>query len=444
MGSLENARLNFILKGIGENMGRVFNAVASITAAMVSRSNRKKTLKNIRKINNANRNLSIAGRVSVDSIIPANYQIGNICVSGGDPDTRRLLVVQNVLQSCSVGLPTVILHEGDYHLEHDLSIACANHCFFRIINASNPYYDPIYRLTDEDAARLIVEASLNEHKIDTSGILYLRALTMLLRKKGVNPYMRMIASCPHNSVQNVILQEEQAGIITPDEATSIRNDITAGMNARPSIEYFFSCIQSEADTIAWKSNLSRSTSIAECIRRGGVLTIDIGSTNKESQLSLIIAELERCISLGTPCRLIVDARSIAGSKKMIELLKKSSATLAWTLSTPDIGRLSGTTREDLATWLALSHKTILFSHSVHTAEQLSAELGDYEHIEVTQSHSGNNNIGQFGFHFGATNNVSTTNKRERVIKPEEILNLRTCEFFMLDNNTASLVKGVVG
>jgi len=424
-------------------MGRIFNAVATITSSLVSRSNRKKTLKNIKRINNTNRNLFHVGKVSVDSIIPINYQVGNLCISGGDHDVRRAFVLQNVKQSLSIGMPVIILHEGNYHLEHELTSFNSNQSYVRIINSNNPFYDPIYRLNDDDAARLIVEASLEEHKIDTSGVLYLRALNSLLRKKGITPYLRMMASCPHNSIQNVIAQEEQAGVISVDEATAIRNDITAGMNSRSSIEFFFSCVQNEADTVAWKSHLSRSTSISECIKRGGVIAIDIGTTNKQSQLSLIIAEIESCISLGIPCRLIVDAKSIVGCKKMIELLKRSSSMLLWTLSTPDVGNLSGTTREELTKWMALSHKTILFSHSIHTAEQLSSELGDYEHIEVTQAHAGNNSIGQFGLHFGATNNLSTTNKRERVIKPEEILNLNTNEFFMLDNNTASLMKGVV-
>jgi len=424
-------------------MGSVFNAVASITASLVNSKNQKKTMKKIREINATNRNLSFVGKVSVDSIIPLNCQVGNICVSGGEPDIRRSLIVQNVKQSVSTGMPVIILHEGNYHLEHELSNSCFGQNYLRIINTNNPFYDPIYRLNNDDAARLIVEASLDEHKIDTSGVLYLRALNELLRKKGITPYLRMMASCPHNSIQSIIVQEEQSSVISSNEAVAIRNDIIAGMNARSSIEYYFSRIQSEADIVAWKSHLSRSTSIAECIKRGGIIVIDVGSINKQSQISLIVAELKSCISQGISCRLIVDAKSIAGCKRIVELLKNSTSMLLWTLSTPDLGSFSGTTREELATWLALSHKTILFSHSIYTAEQLSAELGDYEHIEVTQSHAGNNNIGQFGFHFGSTNNLTTTNKRERVIKPEEILNLNVSEFLILDNNTASLAKGVV-
>ena len=50
-------------------MGRIFNTVATLTASAVSRSNRKKTLKNIERINKANRNLVYTGRVTVDQVI---------------------------------------------------------------------------------------------------------------------------------------------------------------------------------------------------------------------------------------------------------------------------------------------------------------------------------------------------------------------------------------
>lgn len=124
-------------------------------------------------------------------------------------------------------------------------------------------------------------------------------------------------------------------------------------------------------------------------------------------------------------------------------MKNSSGSMCWAFLTPDIGAASGTTADATSAWLALAHKTIIFAHSVHSAELLSKELWEYEHIEATQAHTGNNSIGQFGLHFGASNNVSTTNKRERVVKQEDISGLGYNEFIMLDNNTAGLFWGVL-
>ena len=98
---------------------------------------------------------------------------------------------------------------------------------------------------------------------------------------------------------------------------------------------------------------------------------------------------------------------------------------------------------ELATWLALSHRAVLFSHGIKTCELLSAELGEYEHIDVVESCAGNNNIGRIGYHYGANSSFSTSAKRKRVIQPEEIECLGNNGFIMLDNYTATISKGTL-
>lgn len=38
------------------------------------------------------------------------------------------------------------IHEGNYRLEKMLQMAFSGHRYFRLINAANPYYDPVFRL----------------------------------------------------------------------------------------------------------------------------------------------------------------------------------------------------------------------------------------------------------------------------------------------------------
>ena len=128
---------------------------------------------------------------------------------------------------------------------------------------------------------------------------------------------------------------------------------------------------------------------------------------------------------------------------LYDLGKYKDNLISMILSSPDIYRMIGGGQGDLSTWLALSHRAILFSHGIKTSELLSAELGDYEHIDVVESKAGNNNIGSIGFHFGHNSSYSTSSKRERVIKPEEIEGLRENQFIMLDNYTSLLSQGVI-
>ena len=422
-------------------MGQGFNTLASFAASAVSRSNRKKALKQIEKQNEINRNIVNMEKTPAWLVLPQGEPLGNVCITGGSQEVRNELIIQNCFCSYDANCPTLILHEGNQDLEQEVDRFLGMQNFVRKISASEPYYDPIFRLTDNELAALLMNAATPGGEMQTSGILYLNALSTLLRKKGITPYLRMLATCPLDSIQTVIQNLEQAGRLTAAEAAAIRNNLNAGSSARAAVEYFFSRIQAEADILAWKQQLSRCTSVAECIRSDGLMAIDVNSVNKQTQLSLITAEIEACIRKGGKLRLIVDAVSLLGNDKLRSLLKNASGSLSWTLCCPDLGNMIGGT--ELSAWMAMSHLTVIFSHGLQTARLLSAELGEYDHIDVTQSQAGNNAMGGFGYHFSANNTLSTTVKRERVVKPEDIQNLPERAFFMLDNNTATVFSGLL-
>ena len=173
------------------------------------------------------------------------------------------------------------------------------------------------------------------------------------------------------------------------------------------------------------------------------MAIDVTSCGRLNQLALISTEIEHCARNGTPFRMIIDAVSFSGSEKLTQTLKNSSNSVAWTITSPDMNHMLGNAQSELATWLALSHRAVLFSHGIKTCELLSAELGEYEHIDVVESRAGNNNIGKIGYHYGANSSFSTSAKRRRVIQPEEIESLGNKGFIILDNYTATISKGTL-
>ena len=429
-------------------MNGTSNTLVTLAASAIGRANRKRALRRIQKRNEAQRNLTRLGRTAAEQLLPCGCRCGNVCISGASQETRNRLLVQSVLQSASEGLPAVVLHEGNRPLEAALSRACAHFPYFRIINSRSPFYEPVLRLRDEEAAMMIAAASDAGSRIDAAGVLYLRALAALLRRRGIAPYLRMLAACPHNALQSVILQQEQAGRLTGDEATAIRNDVSAGAASRPAIECFFAQLLRETEILAWKKHLPQSASIGACLNAGGVIVIDVGSAGRKTQLALIAAELEHWLAKGRRCRVVLDAAFVGAAGRLAALFKSASGALRWTVSAPDIGGAGGSdganaAEGEAAAWLALSHKAVVFAHPFHSARQLSGAFGEYERLEIAQSHAGNSSFGRFGLHFGANNQVSVSNKRERVVQPEEICGLGQDEFFLLDNAAASLYRGTL-
>lgn len=423
-------------------MGNSFNTAFALTTALIDRSKKKKTIQRIQKLNESTRNVQRLGHVSCNQLIPSNSQMGNIIISGGTEDHRNKLLVENCRQSVSIGLPTIVIHENNYQLEALLKREFSGHCYVRIINPANPYYDPILRLTDTEIGHFVIGGAPMNHSIPSEGALYVKALVNILRKKNISPYLRMMASCPHNSIQTILVEMEQSGVLSKNEVDSIRNDINIGKTARAEIEYFFQQIEMESAILPGKRDLSKTTSITEAVKNKGILSLDISSTAKKNQLAMIVAEINNCAKLGNPFRMIIDAACIANNSELVDILKNSTS-ISWTISSSDVHRMLGQKDGELAFWLAISHRAILFAHSIKTSELLSAELGEYEHIDITESATGTNSIGKFGYHFGTNSSFSTSSKRERVVKSEEIANFRENEFLLLDNYTSSVSNGIL-
>ena len=129
------------------------------------------------------------------------------------------------------------------------------------------------------------------------------------------------------------------------------------------------------------------------------------------------------------------------SGKLMRILKNTSGALLWTLSSPDLDRTFGSAPGQLSALLSLSDRAVLLSHGIRTSEKLSAELGEYECIEIDETRAGQTNIGRIGLHYGASSGFRTSAKRKPVVAPEEIGTLGSDGFILLDNDASTLGKG---
>lgn len=203
-------------------MNRGTNFLVTTTASLISNHNRKKTIQKINKINDANKRIINLGHVYPDSILPEHEATANVCITGGTQEARNCLILQNCKQSVFNGIPVIIIHEGNYHLEYDVKKAFQGKCYCRAVSKSEPFYEPLMRLNDQEISNLIIEASKEGDMIETDGLLYLRSISCMARKKGINPYTRMLSTFPYSQAQVVISGLEAKGLINSFQNLSVR------------------------------------------------------------------------------------------------------------------------------------------------------------------------------------------------------------------------------
>ena len=120
--------------------------------------------------------------------------------------------------------------------------------------------------SDQEIANFIIEASKEEDEIKADGAFYIKAISSIARRKGIKPYIRMISAFPFSQAQMIVSGLEAKGSINSLDASTLRNDITVGSCERARIDRFFSELTNQCGMLAGKTQIARSTSIAECIR----------------------------------------------------------------------------------------------------------------------------------------------------------------------------------
>jgi hypothetical protein len=418
------------------------NTLVTITASIIEHSRRKKTIKQINKTNEINRRITDIGITSVSNLMPSFESHGNVLVSGGKTHIRELLTLQNIEQAVNANLPVVVLHENNAHIEYDIRTNYQHLPFVRFVSENAPYYDPILRLNDFDSAKLLYEASKYSSNIATDGGEYLRLVSAICRKQGTNPYIRLLGGCPHNKLGEIVTNMEDKGLLSADEALYFNNNLPRYDKVISSVELYMEDLCKDGKCLSWKNGLGKSTSIEECVKASGIIVIDVNSFDNKTLIGLVASELNRCKKYGKEIRLIIDGSSIESCELLVDDLKKCTHNTSWYITCPDIRKMIGG-KEELSTWIALSHKTIILQNSLKVAEGFAKELGEYDRIDISQTTSGGANYGRFGLHMGGNGGLTTNTKRDFVIKPEEITNFKDNEFIMLNNNTATVLHGFI-
>lgn len=424
-------------------MGKGFNTFITLTASLVSSSNRKKKIKRINRENIINKGITYVGQTSVNKVIEDYENLGNVILSGGDSFARNALIIQNIIQARNNGEPVIVIHENHRQLETEIGINFKNSNYLRFIDDKNNYYDPLFGKSEQEISEIISRAILyeNDGKIEVDD--FVECILSICRKKGTAAYLNFLKKCPFKQLTTVVTNMQTAGLIDISEATRLIEDLNNASAGRCFVEHFFKELNCENVISPSQDKLGRSTSVMDCIKNNGILCINVNSFENKSTLDIIASELELGVmKYRKKVRLILLADNFSDNKSINKITKTLTHYVTWTISSQDVSVTVGEHKE-LTEWISMAHKVTIFKNSSKCAEKIAKELGDYEKTEITRAKAGNTSFGRFGLHFGANDNISTSQKRENKVNGNDITDLNHREFYLLNNYNATIIKGVL-
>ena len=395
----------------------ILSTLFNVSSAMASHGRIRRAVRAGEATNSRNRGIVDVGRVSADRCMAAfDSSNDRIIVSGAKPGRHSLTVAAK--SAClDLGMPVVTIE-------------------FRASGQPTQIptraYDPLLSCGVAEI-ELFLDA-VGRGEISRAGAAYVRCIVELDWKSGLQPSSLSVARA-FESLEGAferLGKLEETGVLTEKEADRMQAALMAEDGDLAPLRQLFEGLK------AISASPCERFSIRSAMRSGGA-TVRIPSA-KSPELALACAEIEMLREEGAQFFLIVDGLDSECPKRLLEVL---DCHRPWHLATDDAVRAAGVGKLPRLASLA-DGILILSGHSPVSSDEISGCLGDYEHVEVQVSRGGGGGFqGRVGYSRQATDSVTTTYRRERVIPSDAIRGLRSGEFVLVPSGTEEVFVGVL-
>ncbi|HZK18490.1 MAG TPA: hypothetical protein VFD15_04170 [Clostridia bacterium] len=404
----------------------------------VTKKQTEKTIRNINKNNLAGRNITVYRPSEIEAFFDPREPVGNTVISGGNVENRARATVAACLCAFHNKIPVLILHETNNLLEHKINYTFQASNKMAIVNSNNPIYDPLWGLTQQEIAYMVMNCAPKGYEIKPSGRQYIEGIAEFINCKGAPVCSDMFIRCPHSTLLDRVDKASQQGSLPTSQAQRIRNLLMQGQSERASIEAFFSQFDYQGRyLIADRTNRDRSVNIKQITDSCGLLMLDIQSSTNTVLLNVIVDEIQDVLAEGKNLLLVLDNINLA-SNQMLERLMKAQTTRCLTvMSSLDVYAALGSNAPLFATITGMAQKCIIYNHqSGISCEKWSNVFGYYDKGIVSQNLGSSRNAQEHSY--GTTHSINVSMGKEYRVKPQEIIAMSQNEVFVLDRQSGEL------
>ena len=383
----------------------------------------------------------------IEGFFDVNEPLGNVIISGGDNVVRARAVAVAAACVFANGYPVIVLHCGNDEIERQLQNIFAPSPMLILINNRNPIYEPLTNLNNSEISQVFVQTGTGMYTIPSGGKYYIEALTEFLRCKGIDPYCKMFFSCPHQQLPQAIDSAATSGQIGQQSAQQIKSLVMQGQNYRGTIETYFSRLEQQSShVLCGKSQISRRISLMSAAKQRLVISLDVSADTNDIFLNVIVSEVEKIIASGIPICLAVDDISLSSNDSVARLLRSSNSHFWRVVSSKDVYSMAGSSEAVFSDLVNSAQKVFISSHSGISCGKWASVVGEYDKSEISQSFSSSSRFHSFFSIFpGQDNstNITISQRREQIVKPEEISRLSSNEIFVINRVSQEIAHTTV-
>ena len=417
--------------------GTALLVVLSLIKNTVDNKRNKKEIDNATKNNAVKRGIVNCKPTSIESLVDTYGINGNLIISGGNERYRNRAIARLSHQALYKNECVVILHSGNQLLEQEIEAEVGTG-FVQIFNSSNPNYDPFLNLSRFEVGSIILESS--DKQIEPNGRSIIEGMYDFMTSKNTEPTTYLFATCPYHELLTKVKTAEAKQIITPAQAQSIVTKLIQGQLGTPSVANFFYEFYNQSKLVL-ASNLKSSykASIFSSVMNNKIVLFDIVSSTNNLLINVVACEIERLFTQGRTVKLIIDGIPFSSSQVLQKIIKTIGKPHSIVLSDEDLFSLFLGEEQTFFAISAKAENIYISKHlSGHTCQKWAEIIGYYEKVDIGKSFSKSGGL-LFPASISGGSTVSLSDKREYVIRPEEITSMKEEQIYVISKNIVGVL-----
>lgn len=378
----------------------------------------------------------------IGGFIEPDINTGKVVCSGDALDLRSEVIVSLCVAATNMGIPVIVLHQGDSALNSMFRSVYQNHPAYIEVSPTGNRFDPLFQLSTSQISKIIVDTAPQKYALTCDGGAYIDVMTGYLYEKGRKITLKRMYDCPHNRLPVLLSSTSSKQTLTPATIQSLQTSLAQGQKEAHRVKAYIKELYDECYPLlpANISDYVNCVSIFQAVAQKAVLSLDIISDSNTLLLKIIAEQLKLLLRRRIPFFVILDNITIKDENSMRALISTRSGGFGCTIAGDDLLSLCDGDEKLFNSIIGDSKKWFVFHHSSGiSAKKWSTAFSEYQKIDSTVNYGRSYGkgsgygfpIGGGPFHGGINWNhsknshqgTSYTNKDEAVIRGEEIQRL---------------------
>ena len=340
-----------------------------------------------------------------------------VVVSGGSSADRSAALLPFVRKAQISNVPVVVIHSGDDDL---MSMVDTNSVMHERIGKGHLAYDPFRGMTSEAIAMMLCD-SMDDASRSYEAESLLRALSSMMGYLHGATDIHEMAAYRITGYIGDLDDLYDNGAMGEEERLTMSNNYSLGSSRASDVTSFLYRLDNQLRSVLGAVDGRERGNVRRGLNRKGVVSFDVGTSNNDFVLRLIVNHLLRYRADGINFAVLIDDVDVSRYSRIVDLISGNPFAISSSDFVASLSRNGASGDEMFAGIMGDVSHVVAFRHvSGHSAQKWSEYMGKYHKLKIKASVSSTVIPMPIGGIVSPTNGVQVEESDEPRVRAETI------------------------